>query len=159
MEFLTLLTRGVHLVSICVWLGGTFYQRMIFPSAKNKSGERSNLIVRSFNRLFLRMSHISLVLVFVSGLILALADRRFSLIPLQDRWSVFLLFKLLIFMMIMVFSYGYSRMLRYLGTPSSNGGYDERAYIYIKRIDQYQTLVILLGVIALVFGTAMHIYG
>jgi hypothetical protein len=31
--------------------------------------------------------------------------------------------------------------------------------IYKQRIDQYQKLTILLGMTALIFGTAMHVYG
>ncbi len=146
-------------MSICVWLGGLFYQRVIFPSAVNKGWEQGNSIIRSFNRSFVNVGHGALGLLLITGAILMLSDPRFSLFSLQNRWSILLIFKQIIFLLVAFFFYGYSRMLRYLGTPSSNGGFDERALIYKQRIDQYQKLSIFLGMTALIFGTAMHVYG
>jgi hypothetical protein len=50
-------------------------------------------------------------------------------------------------------------MLKYMGTPSSNGGFDERVMVYKQRINQYQMTSIILGITAVIFGVAMHIYG
>jgi len=146
-------------MSICVWLGGLFYQHVIFPSKVSKGWEQSNSIIRAFNRSFVTVSHGALGLLLVTGVILMLSDSRFSLFSFQNRWSTLLIFKQIIFLLVVFFFYGYSRMLKYMGTPSSNGGFDERVLIYKQRIDQYQKLTILLGMMALIFGTAMHVYG
>lgn len=154
-----MISRSVHIISICVWLGGLFYQRMIFPSAVSKGWEHSKSIIRMFNRSFITVSYIALVLILVTGVILMLSDPRFSLFSFGNRWSTLLVFKQIIFLLVAFLIFGYSRMLKYMGTPSSNGGFDERVLVYKQRIDQYQFLSILLGMMAIIFGTAMHIYG
>ena len=135
---------------VCVWLGGAFYQRFGLPSNRIKSQEQG--------KIFAKISHISLILILISGIFLMVSDSRFSLFSVGNSWSVLLLFKQMIFILIIFLFFGYIKMLKYLGTPSSNGGYDERAFIYKKRLDQYQLTMIMLGIIALIFGVAMHIY-
>ena len=151
MEFLLLLNRSLHIMCVCVWLGGAFYQRFGLPSNRIKSQEQG--------KIFAKISHISLILILISGIFLMVSDSRFSLFSVGNSWSVLLLFKQMIFILIIFLFFGYIKMLKYLGTPSSNGGYDERAFIYKKRLDQYQLTMIMLGIIALIFGVAMHIYG
>jgi putative copper export protein len=158
-DFLILISRSIHIISICTWLGGFFYQRIVIPSSVSKGGEHINSIIRVFNRSFARVSHLALGLLLISGVVLMLSDHRFSLFSFQNRWSTLLIFKQIIFILTAFLLFGYSRMLRYMGTPSSNGGFDERVLIYKQRIDQYQITSIILGTTAVIFGVAMHIYG
>lgn len=159
MDFLLLLSRSIHILSACVWLGGLSYQRMIFPSKVNKEWEHTGSIIRVFNRSFGKVSHIALITLLLSGIVLMISDPRFALFSVESRWSTLLVFKQIIFVLLVFYLIGYSRMLRYMGTPSSNGGFDERTLLYKQRIDQYQILSIILGITAVIFGTAMHIYG
>lgn len=151
MEFLLLLNRSLHVMCMCVWLGGTFYRRFVLPSNRIKGQSQS--------RIFSVISHVSLTLIFITGIFLMIPDSRFSLFSIADNWSVLLLFKQMIFLLIIFLLIGYNKMIKYLETPSSNGGYDERAFIYKQRVNQYQLIMIMLGTTALIFGIAMHIYG
>ncbi len=159
MKFLILISRSIHIISVCVWLGGLLYQRIVIPSAINKGWEHNNSIIRVFNRSFVTVSHFALGLLLISGVILMLSGSHYSLFSTQSNWATLLFFKQIIFILIAFLLFGYSRMLRYMGTPSSNGGFDERVLTYKQRINQYQMIGIILGITAVIFGVAMHIYG
>jgi len=158
-DFLSLISRSIHIVSVTVWLGGFIYQRLVFPSAIARGGEHSNSVIRAFNRSFAAVSHAALGLLLITGVILMVSDPRFSLFSSGNRWSTFLIFKQIIFILAAFLLFAYSRMLKYMGGPSSNGGFDERVLVYRERISQYQITSIIFGITAVIFGVAMQIYG
>ena len=70
--------------------------------------------------------------------------------------TIWLGVKQLIFVLMAVFAFGHTRMLRYLESPSSNGGYDEKAEMYRHRLQQYRTISIALGMVAVFFAAGMR---
>jgi len=95
----------------------------------------------------------------VSGVIMMLLSPRFIFLQFNDRWSVILGLKQLLFVFMVLYATGYARMLKYLETPSSNGGFNEKAELYRHRVDQFRRMNIVLGIVALFLGAALNVYG
>jgi hypothetical protein len=93
----------------------------------------------------------------ITGVIMMLLNPNFIWFRYDNRWAILLGFKQLIFVLMIVYAFGYARMLDYLGSPSSNGGFNERAELYKHRVEQFRKISILLGITALLLGAAMVI--
>ena len=95
----------------------------------------------------------------VTGGIMTLMSPRFTWFQFRDAWSILLTWKLIVFVLMIFYSFGYARMLAYLGSSSSNGGFNEKAELYRHRITQFRIINIALGILALLLSVAMRVYG
>ena len=91
----------------------------------------------------------------ITGVLMMLLSPRFVWFRYEDRWSVLLLFKQIIFVLMVFYAFGYARMLKYLDAPTSNGGFSDKAELYRHRVTQFRKISIFLGIIALLLGAAM----
>ena len=88
-----------------------------------------------------------------------LLDPRFVWFQYNNRWSVLLGAKQIVFLLMLFYAFGHARMLSYLDTPVSNGGFDEKAELYRHRANQFSTINIFLGIIGLLLAAGMKQYG
>ena len=112
-------------------------------------------IFRRVNKRFVSFMWMSIWTILITGLIMMFQKGYFFGFQSNDRWSILLGFKQLIFVLMVFYAFGYARMLKYLEAPSSNGGFDEKAELYRHRVDQFRTLNILFGIISLLLAAAM----
>ena len=115
--------------------------------------------VRKVQKRFVAFVWMSAWTILITGILLMLLNPRFVWFQYSDRWSMYLAWKQVIFVLMVFYAFGYARMLKYLETPSSNGGFNEKAELYRRRLDQFRKISILLGIAALLLAAAMHVYG
>ncbi|MBI1803086.1 MAG: hypothetical protein HY033_05920 [Ignavibacteriae bacterium] len=149
----------MHVFGIVVWLGGLMFQSAVAAPIIQFEGELAKAAMRKVHKRFVAFVWMSAWTMLITGVLLMLLNPRFVWFRYQDRWSVLLASKQLIFVLMMFYAFGYARMLKYLETPSSNGGFNEKAELYRRRLDQFRKISIVLGIAALLLAAAMQVYG
>ena len=76
----------------------------------------------------------------------------------DDRWTILLGFKIIIFILLVFLTFGSWKMSKYLESPASNGGFNERAEIFRHRLQQFRIIGISLGILTLLIAVAMNVY-
>jgi len=138
-----------------VWFGGLMFQSAVAAPIVQQEGNIAKTVMSKINKRFVGFIWMSVWTMLVTGVIMMLLNPHFEWLKFQNRWSILLGFKQLIFVLMIFYAYGYARMLEYLGTPSSNGGFNERAELYKHRLEQFRRINILLGLAALFLAVAM----
>jgi len=155
MNFLLWSCRVLHIFGVVVWLGGLMFQNaIVHPIVEVEESEVKSATGKT-NKRFLAFMWMSVWTVGITGIFMMLFDKRFIWFQYNDRWSILLGFKQLIFVLMVFYAFGYARMLHYLLSPASNGGFDEKADIFSKRIHQFRTISIFLGIVALLLAAGM----
>ena len=157
MDFLLWSARALHTFSMVVWFGGLMYQAVvIFPIAH---ADKSELSERSlhFVRRFLPFVWLTVWTMLVTGVVLMLFDPRFVFFRYQDKWSIILGLKQLMFLLLLVFSFGYARMYKRveeLGKEKEGGSNDNKG-MYYQRMVQFARINVGLGIIAILLAAAL----
>lgn len=94
----------------------------------------------------------------ITGVIMMLLSPHFLWFQFKDAWSAIVGVKVMVFILMVFYAIGYARMLKYLDSPSSNGGYNEKAELYRHRLDQFRRMSIGLGIVAVFLGAALSVY-
>lgn len=118
--------------------------------------EHARAAMRKVNQRFIGFIWMSVWTIFITGLLMMLLNPRFVWFHYDDRWSVLLGVKQVIFLLMVFYAFGYARMLKYLDAPSSNGGFNERAELYRHRVNQFRKISIFLGITALLLAAGMY---
>ena len=147
----------MHLFSVIVWLGGLMFQGAVADPIIKFENEFARAAIRKVNQRFVGFIWMSVWTMLVTGVLMMLLNPNFKWFQFDNRWSIMLGFKQLIFVLMVFYAFGYARMLTYLDAPSSNGGYDERAELYRHRVHQFRTISIFLGITALLLGAGMSL--
>jgi len=145
----------MHVFAVIVWLGGMMFQSaVVVPIAQHEGG-----IVKGFlnavNHRFVGFIWMSVWTLAVTGIIMMLLNPNFIWLKFDNRWSILMASKIVIFILMVFYGFGYARMLEYLSRPSSNGGYNELAELYKHRIEQFRRMSIMLGIAALLLAAAL----
>lgn len=145
----------MHIFSTVVWLGGLMFQSAVALPVMQFEHEHARAAMRKVNERFVGFVWMSVWTMAITGILLMLLNPRFVWFRYDDRWSVFLALKQVIFILMVFYAVGYARMVSYLNSPASNGGFSDKAELYRHRVRQFRTVSILLGIIALMLGAAM----
>jgi len=148
----------MHILGVAVWLGGLLFQMFVVIHVVRSEDGNNYDVQRKLNKHFSKFVWISILSTLITGIILMALRPNFVWFQFSDNWSVLLGFKQLTFILMVVFVYGMTRMTKYLDSPSSNGGFDKRVEMYRYRINQFRTLNIIIGILAIFFAAAMMIY-
>ena len=146
----------LHVFAIVVWLGGLMFQNTVAFPVANAGGDEAMRSYGKMSKRFVGFIWMSVWTLGITGLLLMLFNPQFVWFHYDDTWSKFLGFKQIIFILMFIYAVGYARMLAYLQAPASNGGFDEKADMYAKRVRQYRTISIFLGIIGLLLAAGMH---
>ena len=147
----------LHLFAVVVWLGGLMFQSGVAMPVVQFESEQARTAMRKVNKRFVGFVWMSVWTILITGVLMMLFDPRFIWLAYQDKWSVLLGLKQLVFLFMIFYAFGYARMLKYLDAPSSNGGFDEKAELYRHRVNQFRTMNIFLGIVAVLLAAAMSI--
>lgn len=145
----------MHLFSAVVWLGGLMYQSAVVAPVAHDQGEAGRVLQKLMGKRFTGIVWMCAWTMLATGAVLMLLSPRFIWFRYADRWSIFLLLKQIVFVLLVVYAFGLARMEQYLGSPSSNGGFNERAELYKMRVAQFRTISVALGIGALLLAAAM----
>lgn len=148
----------MHVLSAVVWLGGLIFQGAVAGPIISQKGDHAKAAMRDVGRRFIGFIWMSVWTLLVTGVIMMLLDPRFVWFRYRDRWSILLGFKQLVFILMVLYAYGYARMMSYLDQPSSNGGFNERAELFRHRVEQFRKISIFLGLLAVLLAAAMREY-
>lgn len=149
----------MHLFGLVVWLGGLMFQSAVVMPVLHAQTEYSRNVQRMLMLRFTGFIWMSAWTIAITGILLMLLSPRFVWFQYRDTWSMLLGAKQVVFVLMIFYSFGYVRMLAYLSSPSSNGGFNEKAELYRHRINQFRIINIALGIAALLLGAAMIAYG
>ena len=145
----------MHIFGTIVWLGGLMFQSAVATPIAKFENEYVAAAMRKINKRFIAFVWMSVWTMFITGVLMMLLNPNFVWFQFDNRWSVLLAWKQVIFVIMVVYAFGYARMLKYLDTPSSNGGFNEKAELYKHRIEQFRKINILLGIVAMLLAAAM----
>jgi len=132
------------------------YQSAIARPVTQSEGADTLNAMRRMNRRFVGFVWMSAWTVGTTGILMMLFDPRFVWFQYNDRWSILLGMKELVFVLMVFYAFGYARMLHYIMQPSSNGGFDEKTEIYAHKIHQFRTISIALGILAMLLSGGMR---
>lgn len=159
MEFILWFCRAAHILGVTVWLGGLIFQEMVLRRSRERK-EKS--LLAGFDNpgtQFTGLMTLAATSTAFTGVVLMATSPRFTGMQINDNWSLFLTLKELVFALMAFFGFAYSRMAQYLERPVSNGGYDQRAELYRKRVHHFRRISIALGITALLLASGMNIGG
>ncbi|MBI1805742.1 MAG: hypothetical protein HYR76_01670 [Ignavibacteria bacterium] len=145
----------MHVFSVVVWLGGLMFQSAVAMPIFQLEGDQSKAAMRKVNKRFIGFVWMSVWTMLITGVIMMLLNPKFVWFEYRDRWSILLGVKELIFIFMVLYAFGYARMLKYLEAPSSNGGFSDKAELYRHRVNQFRKISIFLGISALLLAAAM----
>ncbi len=148
----------MHMFGVVVWLGGLMFQGAVAMPVVRSEHEFVAVVMRKMSRRFVGYVWMSVWTILITGLLMMLLHPGFEWFKFNDRWSILLAWKEVIFVIMIFYAFGYARMLKYLDSPSSNGGYSEQAQLYKHRVDQFRTINIALGLVSLLLSAAMIAY-
>jgi uncharacterized membrane protein len=146
----------MHIFGMVVWLGGLMFQSAIIAPVLQSEGEPAKFAARKMNIRFVGFIWMSIWTMLVTGALMMLLSPKFVWFRYDTGWSVLLGLKQIIFILMVLYAYGYARMLTYLVQPASNGGFDEKADLYRHRVHQFRRISIALGITALLLAAGME---
>ena len=145
----------MHVFGVVVWLGGLMFQSAVAAPIMQAEGGEARAAMKKVNKRFVGFIWMSVWTILITGVLMMLLDSRFVWFQYKDRWSMLLGAKQIVFVLMVLYAFGYARMLSYLDSPSSNGGFDEKAELYRHRVNQYRTINIFLGIVALLISAGL----
>ena len=145
----------MHVFAVVVWLGGLMFQNAVVQPIVQFEGETANTAVRKVYKRFVAFVWMCVWTIFITGVIMMLASPRFIWFQYNDSWSILLACKQVTFILMVIYAFGYARMLAYLETPSSNGGFNEKAELYRHRVNQFRKVSVFLGIVGLLLAAGM----
>ena len=149
----------MHIFGMLIWLGGLMFQGAVIAPVMQFENIDAKPAMRKINKRFTGFIWMSVWTMLITGILMMLFNPKFIWFHYSDRWSLFLLFKQIIFVLMIFYAFGYVRMLTYLDNPASNGGFDSTAALYMQRVTQYRIISIFLGITALLLSAGMVHFG
>src|SRR3990170_7467370 len=98
-EIILAVSYWLHLIATVIWIGGiTFILFIAIPSSKQVLGAESGKLMGEISKRFTPLANYSIVLLFVSGIVLAGLNKQFSVVrTLESNWTMALTLKLVLF--------------------------------------------------------------
>jgi putative copper export protein len=149
----------MHIFGMLIWLGGLMFQSAVIAPVMQFESSDAKPAMRKINKRFIGFIWMSVWTMLITGILMMLFNPRFVWFHYDDRWSLLLLLKQIIFVLMVFYAFGYARMLTYLDNPTSNGGFDSKATLYKQRVMQYRVISIFLGITALLLSAGMVHFG
>ena len=99
MKELIIACYWIHLVATVLWIGGILFIIFIaIPSSKQVLGAESGKLMGEISKRFTPLANYSIILLFVSGIVLAGLNKQFSGVRvLESNWTMVLILKLVLF--------------------------------------------------------------
>ncbi len=145
----------MHVFGVIVWLGGLMFQNAVAQPIVQFEAEEARAAMRKVNRRFIGFVWMSAWTIFVTGTILMLLSPRFVWFQYHDQWSVLLVCKQIIFFLMVIYAFGYARMLAALERSASNASINKDMEVHRERLHQFRKMSIFLGIVAMLLAMAM----
>lgn len=156
MDFLLWAARSLHVFSVIVWFGGLLYQAVVaHPVAEAEKKGLDPFTLHLLGR-FQPFVWMSVWTIAVTGVALMLFDTRFLFFVYENRWSVLLGLKQVVFLLMVIFSFGYARMLGRLREEVAVGNITELAARLHSQMLVFGKLNTALAIIALLLAAGMR---
>ena len=99
MKELIIACYWIHLVATVIWIGGiTFIIFIAIPSSRKVLGAESGKLMGEISKRFTPLANYSIILLFVSGIVLAGLNKQFSGVRvLESNWTMALILKVVLF--------------------------------------------------------------
>ena len=99
MKELIIACYWIHLVATVLWIGGIiFIIFIVIPSSGQVLGAESGKLMGEISKRFTPLANYSIILLFVSGIVLAGLNNQFSGVRiLESNWTMALILKLVLF--------------------------------------------------------------
>ncbi len=145
----------MHIFGVVVWLGGLMFQHAIAQPVVNFESLDAKNAMRNINRRFTGFIWMSVWTVFITGFIMMLLNPRFLWFRYDDRWSMLLGLKQLVFVVMIFYAFGHARMLALLDASGATAEEEEHIRLSVTRANQFRKVSIFLGITAMLMATAM----
>ena len=132
------------------------FQNAVAMPVIQREHEHARSAMRKMNLRFVGFVWMSAWTISITGVLMMLMNPHFVWFHYENTWSILLGLKQIVFVLMVVYAFGYARMLSYLNAPSTNGGFDEHAELYRHRVHQYRTINIFLGITAVLLAAGMY---
>jgi len=147
----------VHLFAVVVWFGGLMYQAAVtLPITHNSDGTISP-VLRNLLRRFLPFIWMCVWTILVTGIGLLLFDPRYVFFRFDTEWSVLLTIKQMLFLIMIFFSYGYSRMFKRLDIAlDGDSAHPDDAKIFFLRMNQFGRINVGLAIVVMLVAAGIR---
>jgi uncharacterized membrane protein len=150
MDMMLWAARASHLFAVAVWIGGSLYQAGVVLPLWTADDPRSTEMTIATLRRYLPFQWMGLSTVFVTGICLMMFSPRFVFFSYSDWWSIALGLKQIAFLLMVFFSFGFSRMVKLYFDQAAS-----RDSIRL-RILQFNRSGVFLGIVAILLAASMQ---
>lgn len=151
--------RGLHLLGVILWLGGLLFESLAVTPISRQSNDETKNVIRKINTRFVGIVWVSIWMILITGVMMMYYEQRLLHFQFTNRWSILFGLKQLTFILMVFYAYGYSRMLKYLNQPSSDGGFDAKAETYRNRLNLFRNITTALGITAVLLSVGLVYLG
>jgi uncharacterized membrane protein len=155
MDFLLWVCRVMHIFAAIVWLGGLMFEGAVMVPILQMEDHNVRSAMKRVHKRFTGFVWMCVWTMLITGLCMMMFNPRFVWFQYNTPWRIYLGIKQLVFLLMMLYAFGYARMLAYLNSPASNGGYDAKSQLYAQRLTQFRRISIFLGIVALLLAAGM----
>lgn len=155
MDFLLWAARSLHVFSVIVWFGGLLFQAAVTLPVARADGKELDAFTLHVAKRFQPFVWMCVWTVLVTGIGLMLFDTRFVFLHFADRWSVLLGLKQLVFVVMIVFSFGYARMFARLNELMERGDVHDDVLPFYKQMLVFGKTNVALAIVAVLLAAGL----
>jgi len=152
MDFLIWAVRSLHVFAVIVWIGGMLYQAVTIRGDELRLPDAPT---RRFIARFRPFVWMSIWTILVTGVALMLFSPRFIFFRYQNTWSVLLGLKQLVFVAMVIFAFGATRMFARLDELLEQGKAEEDAVPYFQQMLRLGRVNVGLAIVAVLLAAGM----
>jgi uncharacterized membrane protein len=155
MDFLLWTARSLHIFSVVVWFGGLMYQAVVMLPVAKVEGQELDNFTRHLLRRFQPFVWMCVWTILITGVGLMLFDPRFVFFLYNDRWSVLLGVKQVVFAAMVFFSFGHARMLSRVDDMLMNDESSESVKPSYNQMLMLGKINVVLAIVALLLAAGL----
>ena len=140
-----------------VWFGGLMYQAAVTLPVTQEGDGTISPVLRNILRRFLPFIWMSVWTILVTGIGLLLFDPRYVFFRFESEWSVLLAIKQILFLSMIFFSYGYSRMFKRLDAAlDGESDHPDDARMLFLRMNQFGRINVGLAILVMLVAAGIR---
>ena len=156
MDFLLWAAKSLHVFSVVVWFGGLLYQAVVLTPVVRTEHKELDELTRHCMRRFLPFVWMCVWTILITGVCLMLFNPRFVFFQYDDRWSVLLGLKQVVFVLMVFFSFGYARMFKRVEELLRTRESEEKAMPFYTQMLMLGKINVALAIVGLLVSAGLN---
>jgi putative copper export protein len=143
----------MHVFGVIVWLGGVLYQAVL---ARSEESHQPGSPAHQGMRMFQPFVWMSVWTILVTGIALMVFNPRFVFLRFDDAWSVVLLAKQVVFVLMVIVAFGQARMLARVDELTAQANRRDDAFAYYRQMLRLGKANVVLAIVAVLLAAGLR---